>query len=212
MIATTVTLKVRLRTRKKLNVGAGGISLNIKADIALPRIRSDEGELIFIHGSTIKGVLRTSLIRIAHLLGYDKVCTTVNPSEMESQDIVAKLFGKPGDVVPSKVLVESILTKSSGEVLAHVKIDDRSLTAEEGGLFSREYIPIGEELCVSIKLREPTIEELRALMMALLNLRYERIGKAGVVDVEILEAYGIEGYLSDPIIRKIYDEMRVRVG
>lgn len=210
MSGRVVSLKLKLRVRKKLNLGAGGIPLKVRADITLPRIRGDEGEQILVPGSTIKGVLRTSLVRVAPLLGYSEVNTTVNPSEVVQQDIVTRLFGKPGDGVSSKVQVESLFARTDSEVLTHVKIDDKTLTAEEGGLFSREYIPIGGEICALVKVLEPSEEELRALMMALLNLRYERIGKASVVDVEILEAHGIEEYLSDPIIKRIYDEVRVK--
>jgi len=204
-----IKIELELIAERKLNIGAGGVAPKIKADMPMMSIKAFNNEdYVFIPGSTIKGLLRTSLIRISSLLGYENITYTVNPEDKMGDDIVVRLFGKPNQNVQSKVSVESVMIKESTETLTHVRIDDKSRTAIEGGLFSIEYLPIGSIIRAVIEARELNIEEARALMAAILNLRYERIGKSGIVNVRIRDASGIESYLSDPIIKEIYESLR----
>jgi CRISPR/Cas system CSM-associated protein Csm3 (group 7 of RAMP superfamily) len=204
-----IKINLRLITERKLNIGSGGIAPKIKAEIPFMSIRDFNGsDNILIPGSTIKGVLRTSLIKISSLLGYDYVTHTINPEDKVSDDIVTKLFGKPNDNVQSKISVGSVMVKARTETLTHVRISDDTRTAESGSLFSVEYLPIGYIIDLTIEARDLSIEEARALMTAIANLRYERIGKSGIVDVKIKDSYGFEKYLPDPVIKEIYDSLR----
>lgn len=196
-----IKLKLKLIVEKKLSIGSGGISPKFKADITLPSIEGIDGqERIYIPGSTIKGVLRTSLMRIAWLLGHEQ------PSG--KGDIVTTLFGEPHSPLPSKVYVDSAFIKASTEVLPHVKINDKSGTAEERALFRIEYIPIGEEITTTLIARDLSVDEVKALLAAILNLRYERIGRAGVVNVRIVEAEGLDKFLADPVVNEIYGSLK----
>jgi len=204
-----IKIDLRLVTERKLNIGSGGIAPKIKAEVPIMSIRDFSGsDNILIPGSTIKGVLRTSLIKISSLLGYDYVTHTINPDDKIGDDIVTKLFGKPNDNVQSKISVGSVMVKARTETLTHVRISDDTRTAERGKLFSVEYLPIGYIIDLTIEARDLSIEEARALTAAIANLRYERIGRSGIVDVKIRDSYGFEKYLLDPVIKEIYNSLR----
>jgi len=204
-----IKIKLELTVKKKLNIGMGAISPKIEADVQLLSIRDFNGEKTFlIPGSTIKGILRTSLIRIAWLLGHENISNSINPESITGNDIVVNLFGKPHSKLPSKIYVDGALIKTSTEKLTHVRIDDRTGTAEKEALFSVEYLPIGEKIVTSIIARNLNLQEARALLATILNLRYERIGKAGIVDVRIIEAEGLDEYLQDPVVDLIYNSLR----
>ena len=183
-----LVLTLRLTTTKKLAIGSGGLTLVTKADIPFLRIRKADGKrVLFISGSTVKGVLRTSLIRVAHLLGFKGVSAFAYPGEKPApNDIVASLFGGPGQP-RSKIMVDSSVVEESTRILTHVKINDKSKTAEEGGLFSVEYLPIGSSFNVRIEGHDLSLEESRVLFLSILELRYERMGKSGLVDVTIIK-------------------------
>ena len=205
-----IAIRLRLTTRKKLLVGAGGLAAKTRADVMFTRIRTGSGVKIFIPASTIKGVLRTSLIRISRLLGY-KVTPSVNPAKLGStDDIVTRLFGRPHGPPSKLIFTNAVLEEPQPITLTHVRISDETETAEEGGLYSAEYLPIGESFVTEIRGYGLTLEEVEALMAAIAELRYERIGKAGVIDVKIdLEGSRIPREVADKseIVRLILNAL-----
>jgi CRISPR/Cas system CSM-associated protein Csm3 (group 7 of RAMP superfamily) len=143
------------------------------------------GVKLLIPGSTFKGVLRTALIRTAQLLGCRNIEKSVYPSRISgSEDLVCKIFGKPHGPA-SKVSVMSVYLTNSVQRLTHVKIKDSCRIAEERGLFTAEYLPTGSNFNVVLKGEDLTIEEAEALFVAVASLRWERIGRAGIVDIGI---------------------------
>jgi len=168
-------LELILVTEKKLNVGAGALSPKIKADVPLIHL---PGEKCLIPGSTIKGILRTSLIRLLNTLG-EKTPPTVHPSSLiDSNDMVGMIFGRPGK--PGKIFVYGAILERDSCPITHVKIDDDTRTVAEGALYTVEYLPIGTEFTCRIE-GELTIDELEYLLLSILEARYERIGKSGLV-------------------------------
>jgi CRISPR/Cas system CSM-associated protein Csm3 (group 7 of RAMP superfamily) len=203
-----IMLMLRFTTTKKLAVSSGGLTLISKADIPFIRIKIANGKTVpYIPGSTIKGVLRTSLTRTAHLLGFKNVNTSVYPDEkVGSSDIVTSLFG--GLSSPEgKITVDGCMIDESTNTITHVKINDKSRTAEEGGLFSVEYLPIGSAFNIRVEGRDLNLGESRALFLSILELRYERIGKSGLVDVLIIKSESkIPSELEeDPVIKEILE-------
>ncbi|MEM1558298.1 MAG: RAMP superfamily CRISPR-associated protein [Thermoproteota archaeon] len=200
-------LTLELTTVKKLIVGSGGLTLITKADVPFVRIKTvDDNRVLFIPGSTVKGVLRTALIRTAHLFGH-KVSPSVYPvGKPLSNDIVVSLFGGPSQP-RSKITVDSCIIEDSTNVVNHVRIDDKSKTAEEEGLFSVEYLPIGSSFKVKIEGHNLNLEESRALFLSILELKYERFGKSGLVDVSIIkdESKIPNEIRKDPIIMEILE-------
>lgn len=206
-------LTLRVKVEKKLNVGIGGLSPEVESDNPFHYVmRSDGTTVLAVPGSTLKGVLRTSLIRIANLLGRTDVSTSPNPErEKLAGKVDSEIFGAPGHH-PSKITVEdTYLEGKKTEPLTHVRINDKSKTAEEGKLFRTSYLPLGEEFTVHISARQLSIEEARLLMAAILEMNYERIGRAGVVSVRIDKAKSKvpEEIVSDPIAGLIWGELGV---
>jgi CRISPR/Cas system CMR subunit Cmr4 (Cas7 group RAMP superfamily) len=203
-------LSIKLTTSKKLTIGSGGLTLISKADVPFMKIkRADDKIALFIPGSTIKGVLRTSLIRTAHFLGFKDVNTSVYPGEkVGSSDIVTSLFGWPGGS-RGKIIVDSCMIEDTTQTITHVRINDKNKTAEEGALFSVEYLPIGSSFSIKIEGQNLSLEESRALFLSILELKYERVGKSGLVDVSIVESESKipDELRKDPLIKEILEGM-----
>ncbi|MEM2294107.1 MAG: RAMP superfamily CRISPR-associated protein [Nitrososphaerota archaeon] len=188
-------IKVRFVAEKKLNVGSA-YPVKSKAELPFQRL----GAHYYIAGSTIKGVLRTSLIKIANLLGYKGVSWSVEPTALSSahNDIVVRLFGGPHDK-ESKVFVEPSYILHDTQVVRGIRIDDKTGIVEEGALFSIEYLPIGVEFETRIHGFDLDEEEARALFAAILEMNFERIGKSGVVSVKIVKG---ESEIPEELIEK----------
>lgn len=184
-----VAISLLFTTKKKLNIGSG-LALKTKSDVPFVKVETYDGKNeVFIPASTIKGVLRTSLIRASNLLWQlSNVTDTVNPEKIESlsSDIVLSIFGKPGKsgkIVVSPAIVDKVETYP----LTHVRIKDETRVAEEQGLFTVEYLPVGLTFKVKLNGNSLKLEEVRALLAAIAEMRYERIGKAGIVDIKIIK-------------------------
>ena len=195
---------------KKFLIGSGGVSPKTKADISFMRMRYRGSNKLFIPGSTIKGVLRTSLIRTAHLIGKSVSGFSVHPSSSVRGDIVSSLFGWVSWPA-SKLIVESAYVDSQAERMAHVRINDKSRTAEEGALFVSEYLPHGSSFKVRVIGRGLTPDEARALFLSILEMNYERMGRAGLAKVRIFRGESrippeIE---ADPLVKEILEGIGV---
>lgn len=195
---------LKFKIEKKLNVGAGSVISKITSDNPLLRIN----DKILIPGSTIKGILRTSLIRISSLLGHN-ITPTVHPEKMNSKDIVTSLFGKPDS--EGKIFVRNVFLDSNTITLTHVKLNDKTNTCEEGKLFSTEYLPHNFEFEVLIELYDVSSEEFRSLMAAIAELNYERFGQAGIVSVRIDKSKSVVNpdLLRDEISKMVWEELGV---
>lgn len=175
-----ILLWLRCKAMKKLHIGNGSIALNVN----MPLARLDNDEVI-IPGSTIRGVLRTCMIRVAHLLGYDIKNISVYPTKIKEDDLITSLMGRP-DGYRSKVMIYPVLLRNVQPlILTHIAIDDRLGTAKEGSLFTVEYIQYETEFDVRIDAHDITLDEARLLFLAIVEMSYERIGRGGIIDVYI---------------------------
>ena len=136
---------------------------------------------LIIPASTIKGVLRTCMIKISKLLGYN-VSPFVHPEKI-TDDIITCLMGKPDRI--GKIRVYNALLNSNTFTLSHVKIDDTKRIAEEGGLFSIEYISKDSIFNSKIEAYDINKDELRLLLAAITEMNNTRVGKGGLVWVRI---------------------------
>ncbi|MEM3688110.1 MAG: RAMP superfamily CRISPR-associated protein [Nitrososphaeria archaeon] len=201
-----VDIKIRFTTIKKLNVGSA-YAIKTQAEVPIQKILLNDKQHVFIPASTIKGVLRTSLMKVANLLGY-KVAHFVDPERLSSidGDIVVNLFGGPHNK-PSKVFVDPVIADVQTITLKHITIDDKIGVVKERALFSVEYIPLETRFETFIYGRGLTLEEVRALFTAILELNYERIGKCGLIDVKIIKSESKiqKELLEDEIIKNIWE-------
>lgn len=200
-----IKLTLELRAEKKINICSGGITTKISADNPLLKIN----DKIVIPASTIKGILRTCLIRVAHLLDNRSKNRTINysvyPEKIEGDDIVTELFGKPEK--SGKIFVESAYLETESFVLTHVRINDKTRTQEEGHLFTTEYIPRGAKFRVVIEGYDLSRKEFIALLSAIAEMNYERIGKSGAVSVRIIKKESIvdEELLRDQLAKILWE-------
>ncbi|MGC9069167.1 MAG: RAMP superfamily CRISPR-associated protein [Thermoprotei archaeon] len=180
-------MKVAFITTKKFHTSSN-IPIKTRADNLLMETVNNHGKFVkLIPASTLKGVLRTSLIRISKALGYDNTVPSIQPEKIRNhKDIVTLIFGKPGEDF-SKITIENAYYTGETYTLVHIRIDDERGIVKEEGLYSAEYIPAGERFSTKIKCTDFSIEEVRALLAALVNLRYENIGKDSFTFVKIEE-------------------------
>ncbi|MEM1950819.1 MAG: RAMP superfamily CRISPR-associated protein [Candidatus Nitrosocaldus sp.] len=188
--------------KKKLHIG-NNIAIKTIADMQLSRVGDD----VIIPASTIKGVLRTCMIRIAKLFGYDIKNSSIHPDYIREDDIVTSLLGKPHGY-RSKVIIYPVLLKNIQPlILSHVTIDDKLGIAKKGELFKIEYIPTGTEFNVIIEGYNVTLDEARLLFLALIEINYERFGRGGMVEVFIEDEKSSisEDVKADNIIKEVLE-------
>ncbi|MEM3394075.1 MAG: hypothetical protein QXY79_03415, partial [Candidatus Methanomethylicia archaeon] len=108
---------------------------------------------------------------------------------------------------PSKVFVDPVIADVQTITLKHITIDDKIGVVKERALFSVEYIPLETRFETFIYGRGLTLEEVRALFTAILELNYERIGKCGLIDVKIIKSESKiqKELLEDEIIKNIWE-------
>ncbi|MEM4186603.1 MAG: hypothetical protein QW801_04925, partial [Candidatus Caldarchaeum sp.] len=132
---------------------------------------------------------RTSLMRVSELLGRQISVKSVEPSRLaeatpDAGDVVTTLFGRPSGPRGKLRFFPTMLDEKLYR-LTHVRINDEIKTAERGGLYTAEYIPIGYDFKVMLEAVQLSVEEAEALFVAVAALPYERIGRTGRVDGKI---------------------------
>lgn len=197
-----IKLDIELCSRKKISIG--GLSNKIIADIEFVKLDEEP----FIPASTIKGVLRTSIIKVSNLLTNNSINPTIHPSKM-SKDIVTNMMGKPHDNIYSKVIVSNARKEEcSTFVLSHVSIDDDTGISKENALYEREYASSMSRFKFEIDASSLTLEEARLLFLGLLEMKYQRIGRNGLVSVKIVKDNIPEDLAKDRIISHILEGLR----
>ncbi|MEM0456815.1 MAG: RAMP superfamily CRISPR-associated protein [Nitrososphaerota archaeon] len=187
MNSYNIILSLDLTTKKKLLISSRSLELDPALDVPFVRLRYVKEAKPYVPASTLKGVLRTALTRITDILGYDCLVKSVEPSRLAEtgpNDIVIRLFGRPHGP-KGKLRFTPVVLDEKVHRLTHVRIDDKTRTAEPGGLYTAEYIPIGYKFKAKVEAEELSLEEAEALFAAIAALPYERVGKAGLLDVKI---------------------------
>jgi len=167
--------------------------VDIFADIQFTKIRKadkegDNGEYI-IYGTSFKGWLRSAFTRFAHILSMTTCLTENSPEKCDT----CKIFGtsKVGGILHVSNLHPVKTIRSS--VITHVSLNDGTLTAREGALYSAEYIHPGQLFkgYLEIKMiddRKELTRYLKAVLVGLAALRTDRAGRGGLIDVRIVNA------------------------
>lgn len=154
---------------------------------------------IFIPGSSFKGSLRSATSRIAGPYGF-KSCKEVSPGRIEAAHSsggicdVCQLFGYPKSNVPSKVIVSDLDCVGHPRTmgLTRVRIDDSSLKAAEGALFTSECVLPGTVFKGSISVRGVGANLLGLLLLGLAELRMGRFGRASAIDLMLEDTASLE--------------------
>ena len=201
-----VTLSIGLEFQTNVNIGSS-FPVKSRADVPVQKMIKSGKRYIFIPGSTLKGVLRSAMIKVAKLLGHD-VAPRVKPDKiMKSDDIVTRVMGKPWSK-ESKIFIDPIyLDEDNIIVLPHITIDDKSGVSKEGSLFTMEYIPLGTRCSTNIYGYGLDMDESRLLFVSIAELNYTTIGKSGLIKAWInLDKSEIPDELrKDPIIMEVLE-------
>ena len=217
-----IEFKITLRADDLLSIGWGYPGLT-GTDTQLFRFKPSIDAKPVIPGSTIKGSLRTAAIRVARILGLN-VCSEIDPELISlycrPDDILLKMFGRPGNNSPSRLIVEpfTVRGKVITTVLKHVSIERDSLKARKGALYSSEYVVPCTlfEGKIMLDLRGLDVDTasrmLELLLLALLELEDIGVGKGskkvsvlkielGKDTVKVLE----DSNVLTPLSRKVLD-------
>jgi len=210
-----IEFKLRLRAITLFTVG-WGISEVLGADVVHARKPTPNGYSYYVPGSTVKGILRTEASRIAAFYGFSS-CGEIEPGRIRSAHSrigeacdVCKLFGYPeesGLEGLSAVYVSDFRVVGSPKpiVMTRVSLEDETLTAKEGALYTMEQLPPGTEFEGTIKLREGNL--LPLLLLAIASLRTGRFGRRSMADARI-EDNGALDSIIDPRWSNLLRELR----
>jgi len=177
------------------------------------------GGTLVIPGSTVKGVLRSSAHRIAPWLGMVS-CGEVEPREMAAKHAalkpmkgevceVCELFGAPGRRSPSRLRVS--MFKPVGAVrtvkVPQVSLEDSTLRAARGKLYVREAIAPFTEFKGVITVEPCEAKHARLTLAAIVNARFEPMGRGGLVDFKLLNYEASNSEIDDQC-RMLIDTLR----
>ncbi|MBS7612361.1 hypothetical protein KEJ27_09235 [Candidatus Bathyarchaeota archaeon] len=213
-----IDFKVRLKPVGLLSVG-WVYPLRIDADVPFMRkgVKSSEGITYrcYIPGSSFKGALRSSASRIADLFGF-KSCGEVNVEYIRKAHgkiglcDVCKLFGYPGSseqgllYVADFDLVNDVATLTS----TGIRVDDSSCKVAEGALFTVEKIPRNAEFLGRVSLATHDVKLIELTLLALANLRLDRIGRRSQLDLKLEDTKLLETFLKEPHWMEFLNEMK----
>jgi CRISPR/Cas system CSM-associated protein Csm3 (group 7 of RAMP superfamily) len=203
-----VRFKLRLRAVTLLTVG-WGIPDVLGADVVHARKLRVEGgkraEVLYIPGSSVKGALRTAASRVAEAYGF-KSCGQVKPELIAEAHAsgpchVCRLFGYPGDnpSAASRVWVSEFNPVGEPRTVTVVRVglDDRTLRAREGVLYSMEHLLPGSEFEGEVRVDDSARDLIPLLLLAIAELRTGRFGRRSLVDARVEDGGALDGVVED---------------
>lgn len=206
-------LRIKAKTESLLTVGMGK-PIQFGVDVPFYRIyevdsNGNSFQKTIIPGSTIKGALRSSAIRVAWMLDL-KAEPSIRPEEISRkiEDAVVNLFGGPsseGRDESAKVIIHNA-TISSPKLIrrSRIRIDKKTLRVEERALFTEESLPINAIISFEIEAINLNEKEIDLLFLSLLEMMYNGIGRGGLLKIEEIKC--LEGEIPDTEIVKLIKE------
>jgi CRISPR/Cas system CMR subunit Cmr4 (Cas7 group RAMP superfamily) len=159
-----------LISKSRIHVGAGFARVQgVDAPIFRRRNRC------VIPGTTLKGLLRTALYRIAPVL-EKTACWEIKPDKMKLCS-VCELLGMPN--LPSKVFVEDAHPIAGVDVLLATRtaINRASGKVSEGALFTSEYVAPGTKFTFSVEACDLDADQTRLLLYGFLEMAESGFGR-----------------------------------
>jgi hypothetical protein len=199
-----IRFKLRLRAAALLTVG-WGVPDVLGADIVHARKLKVEGgktsEVLYIPGSSVKGALRTAASRVAAAYGFTS-CGETRPDLIAKAHAsapcdVCKLFGYSGDdpSAASRVWVSDFdsVGGAGKTVVVRVALDNKTLTARQGALYSMEHLLPGSEFEGEVRVDESARDLVPLLLLAIAELRTGRFGRRSIVDARVVDGGALDG-------------------
>ena len=203
-----IRFKLRLRAATLLTVG-WGVPDVLGADIVHVRKLRVEGggasEALYIPGSSVKGALRTAASRVAAAYGFTS-CGETRPELIAKAHAggpcdVCRLFGYPGDdpSAASRVWVSdfNLVGEPRTVTVVRVGLDDRTLTAREGVLYSMEHLLPGSEFEGEVRVDDSARDLVPLLLLAIAELRTGRFGRRSIVDAKVEDGGVLDSAVED---------------
>lgn len=166
-------------------------------------------DVLYVPGSTLKGVLRTSACRVASILGYT-CCNEVEPSRIETKhrDMnkichVCELFGYPGGPKSLIRVGDGEIEKEYVDYTTRLAVDDAMGVGRDGALFTSETIVGNGSITFPIWILRDDIWIQRLILMSLVELVYNGIGRGSGIGLKIMEARGFDR--KDEIVSQLLD-------
>jgi hypothetical protein len=110
---------------------------------------------------------------------------------------VCRLFGYPGDDLSaaSRVWVSDFNPVGEPRTVTVVRVglDDRTLTAREGVLYSMEHLLPGSEFEGEVRVDDSARDLIPLLLLAIAELRTGRFGRRSVVDARVVDGGALDG-------------------
>jgi CRISPR/Cas system CSM-associated protein Csm3 (group 7 of RAMP superfamily) len=179
------------------------------ADVVHARKLRVEGgkraEVLYIPGSSVKGALRTAASRVAAAYGFTS-CGQVKPELIANAHAggpcdVCRLFGYPGDdpSAASRVWVSdfNLVGEPRTVTVVRVGLDDRTLTAREGVLYSMEHLLPGSEFEGEVRVDDSARNLIPLLLLAIAELRTGRFGRRSIVDAKVEDSGVLDSVVED---------------
>lgn len=169
----------------------------------------------YIPGSSFKGALRSSASRIAKSFGF-KSCGEVNIELIKEMHEkiglcdVCKLFGYPGSNEPGLLHVTdfNLIKDTSTSLITGIRIDDLSGKVAEGALFTIEKISKDAEFLGEISLITDNTKLIELALLALSNLRLDRMGRRSQFDLKLENTESLEAILKESYWIEFLNEMK----
>jgi len=186
------------------------------ADITFARLYKHDrpgetGGMYYIPASSLKGALRSAASRIAssYTSGRFTSCGQVDPvliakAHRTNRDTyeecsVCRLFGSPGRMNSPLLFFEDLIPQggrdgAGASVITRVRIQDTSLRAITAGLYKSEVI-WGMEFAGKIYYSDEVKSLLPLLLLAIAELRMDRLGRRSIIDVKLTETMDLRNDL-----------------
>ena len=213
-----ISFKLRLRAATLFTVGFGVADV-MGADVVHARklrvVGSNASYVYYIPGSSVKGALRTAASKIAPAYGFS-ACGEIRPERIEASHErspchVCELFGRPGkDPSASSSLFVSdfnLVSDVKPITVTRVALDDKTLTAMEGALYTVEHLPVGAEFEGEVRVSESSKGLLPLLLLAIAELRTGRLGRGAICDAKVVDDRALDHHV-DPRWLPLLQELR----
>ncbi|MEZ0345910.1 MAG: RAMP superfamily CRISPR-associated protein [Infirmifilum sp.] len=197
-----IEFKLRLRAVTLLTVG-WGVPEVMGADVVHARKLIGDRYELYVPGSSVKGALRTAASRVAPAYGFTS-CGEVDPEKIKEAHKkmgdpcdVCKLFGWPEGRSAVFFSDFRLVGSPTTNFLTRISLDNKTLTAKKGFLYTTEHLLPGTEFEGVVRLDEQAARLLPLLLLAIAELRTGRFGRRSVVDAKLENDSSLEKFVSD---------------
>lgn len=206
-----VRFGIDIIVKSMLSIGKGQIPISPHDVIIQKKFFIEKGkELPYIPGSSIKGILRTLIARIAPIFNefscmnisleenpeefidpddkHGKICDPSNPCR------VCKLFGTKN--LQGRVFIDDAIPKDNQleieQVYKSTRIDRVLNTTAKGALWRREFVLPNTKFSTNIYIRLSNNiidddKDIALILIGLYMIKYDKFGRHGIVEIKLVD-------------------------